>query len=54
VLERSFKVPPREWLKLDIDGYRFHEGDLVTLVPIDEFTARFKAVAYICPKDKGK
>jgi hypothetical protein len=54
VLERSFKVPPRDWLKLDIDGYNFHEGDLVTLVPVDEFASRFKAVAYICPKDKGK
>lgn len=54
VLERSFKIPPGDWLKLDIDGYRFHEGDLVTLVPMDEFATRFKAVAYICPKDKGK
>ena len=54
VLERSFRIPPGDWLKLDIDGYRFHEGDLVTLVPLDDFSARFKAVAYICPKDKGK
>lgn len=54
VLERSFKIPPGEWSKLDIDGYRFHEGDLVTLVPMDEFASRFKAVAYICPKDKVK
>ena len=54
VLERSFRIPPGDWLKLDIDGHRFHEGDLVTLVPMDEFASRFKAVAYICPKDKGK
>lgn len=54
VLERSFRIPPGDWLKLDIDGYRFHEGDLVTLVPMYEFAFRFKAVAYICPKDKGK
>ena len=54
VLERSFKVPPGDWLKLDIDGYRFHEGDVVTIVPLDEQPVKFRAVAYICPKDKGK
>lgn len=54
VLERSVKIPPGDWIKLDIDGYRFHEGDLVTIVPLDEQPVKFRAVSYICPKDKGK